>query len=148
MHNATPRRPRITMPVWVGGGQDGYDPWLHLGACEGVNLTWHAQGDMGKTDFESATISLLRGMTVRQARSTLAHELVHLERGPVCVGASDLEEHLVEATSALRLIPAFVLNELPELLDRHGVEACCDLLGVDESAIRAATGGIKVGRSL
>lgn len=131
---------------WVIGGQPGYDPWLHLSTCEGVTLTWHEEGPWGLSDFETRTISLRRGLSQAELRSTLAHELLHLERGPV-MGPSDagpglLEESLVEQTAALRLIPAFVLDELPELIEDHGAAAAAAFLGIDVGMVEEVAAAV------
>jgi hypothetical protein len=126
-------------------GSQGYCPWEHLGHLPGVTLTWHDNGPRGLTDFATLTISLRRGLTGPELRSTLAHELVHIERGPgrgpgwpnECVRAR-IEEDVVDATAVTRLIPTGVLEDLPELVDQHGREAALALLYIDESHLDRA----------
>ena len=92
-------------------GEWDYCPWQHLGDLDGVELRYHRSGEAGITVFDSRTISLRAGMSGAQRRSTLAHELVHLERGPVPEGATaSVEEYLAECTALLRLIPTPVLD--------------------------------------
>jgi hypothetical protein len=123
-------------------GRQGYCPWVHLGHLPEVTLAWHDGGDLGFTDFESLTVSLRRGQTEAQLRSTLAHELAHVERGPG-YGPTDsaryrIEEKLVDATAMLRLIPAGVLEDLPELVEEHGQEAAMAFLLIDKYHLKLA----------
>ena len=134
------------------GTMDWYCPWQHLGRLDGVSVRYaDLDGIDGLTDFESRTITLRRGMTVAERRTTLAHELVHLERGRVAGHrrgtaereynlATLIEERLVEDTAAMRLVPARLLPDLQTLVDRHGDEAACGFLGVDIGALRAVQG--------
>jgi hypothetical protein len=123
-------------------GMPGYCPWHHLGELDGVELQYHPVGPMGETDFETRTVSLRAGLTRRQKRSTLAHELAHIERGPATGTAKaasiKIEEHLVEATAAVRLIPAYVLEYLPDLVKSYGIDAASGFLVVDERTIKQA----------
>ena len=116
-----------------------YCPWQHLGDLDGVELHFHWDGDTGVADFERRAISLRRGMSGAQRRVTLAHELIHLERGPVCEGATArVDELLVESATALRLIPVAVLEDLPRLVARYGVEAAASFLAVDAQLVHVA----------
>lgn len=126
-------------------GSLGYCPWEHLGHLTSVTLTWHDDGPRGLTDFATLTISLLRGLTGPELRSTLAHELVHIERGPgrgpgypdECVRAR-IEENIVEDTAVTRLIPTGVLEDLPELVETHGRDAALAFLYIDKSHLNRA----------
>ncbi len=120
-------------------GSWDYCPWQHLGDLDGVELRYHEEGEPGMFDFERRAISLRRNMTASQRRASLAHEIVHYERGPACVGATaEVDELLVESTAVLRLIPEPVLRTLPELVDLHGYQAAASFLGVDEQMIDGA----------
>lgn len=88
-----------------------FHPWRTLRALAHVTLHWHDGGPAGLTHFESATISLRRGMTQVERRCTLTHELEHIERGPAVSGYGDAEEWVVRERSARRLVT------LPRLVD-------------------------------
>lgn len=87
---------------------DRYHPWRDFrGAREWVlemaDLPEHVQG---RTDFPAGLVQVSRRLDQAGRRSTIAHELVHLERGPV---SSDprlrrIEERDVEAEAARRLV--------------------------------------------
>jgi hypothetical protein len=87
---------------------DRYHPWRDFrGAEEWVlemaDLPEHVQG---RTDFPAGLVQVSRRLDQAGRRSTIAHELVHLERGPV---SSDprlrrIEERDVEAEAARRLV--------------------------------------------
>lgn len=88
-----------------------FHPWRTLRALAHVTLHWHDGGPAGWTHFESATISLRRGMTQVERRCTLTHELEHIERGPAVRGYADDEERAVRENAARRLI------SFPRLVD-------------------------------
>ncbi|MDI6912475.1 hypothetical protein [Nocardioides sp.] len=128
-----------------GHGLSAYCPWRHLGELDGIELLYHTGGPLGITRFADNAISLRVGMTTNQRRSTLAHELVHIERGPgrgqrdssgtaqsVTARADEL---IVEMTAAIRLVPAAVLEHLPTLVTKHGRRAAIDFLGIDGAAL-------------
>lgn len=81
-------------------------PWRRLRALSHIELLWHDGGPMGETDFEAKTISLRRGMTWEERRSTVLHECLHVERGPVPMGLARREELLVEKATARLLLPS------------------------------------------
>jgi hypothetical protein len=131
-----PDRRRPTMTPF--GARD-YCPWQHLGDLDGVAVLYHRDGEAGVADFESRTVSLRLGMSGAQRRVTLAHELIHLERGPACEGATArVDELLVEASAALRLIPATVLADLPALVAKHGRDAAAEFLAIDDHLLAVA----------
>ena len=51
-----------------------FHPWRALRALAHVTLVWHEGGPAGWTHFPTATISLRRGMTLAERRSTIAHD--------------------------------------------------------------------------
>lgn len=84
----------------------GIHPWRRLRALgDQVELLWHDGGLMGETDFDDGTISIRRGMTQAERRSTCMHEVLHVERGPVPMGLVDREEYRVRKESARLLLP-------------------------------------------
>lgn len=97
---------------------DGYDPWADLGRRKGVDIQWHTgrQGrwerPLGVTTFSKLSISLLVGQSEHKLRSALAHELVHLERGPVPTKKTSYEERRVSVLAAQRLIDPGVFADI------------------------------------
>lgn len=108
-----------------------YDPWADLAQRPGVDIVWHADGRsgsrkypnaLGLTTFSELRVSLKVGMAEHTLRGTLAHELVHLDRGPVApdVDASGKayarviarEEARVDLQAAQRLVDPVVFDAL------------------------------------
>lgn len=83
-------------------------------------------GALGETDWGTRTITLTKGLTQAERRSTLTHELEHVARGPVPTYRQAREERAVDEAAARRLITFDRLadalvwsideNELAELL--------------------------------
>lgn len=91
-----------------------YHPWRHLRSLGDWDLVW---GDLpigvrGITDHPCRTVELDRVMAQAERRCTIAHEIVHIERGPMPTDPylAALEEAAVQREAARRLIP------LPRLL--------------------------------
>ena len=80
-------------------------PWRRLRELVHVTLEWHDDGPMGLTTHSTATVSLRRGMTWEQRRCTVQHEILHIERGPVCFGLAAKDEESVRRETARRMIP-------------------------------------------
>lgn len=109
---------------------DSYDPWLD------VQQNWpktrvvieSMRGDLlGEVREGGSIIALRAGTSAAQRRCTLAHEIVHLERGIFDCGPwAQREELQVHLTVAQRLIPS-------ELL----IRAIRDLGGSDDQAVLA-----------
>jgi hypothetical protein len=68
-------------------------------------------GLLGLCDHDKRTIWLTTGMSQRQRRAVLKHELLHLQRGRVFSHFVEAEELAVEVATAHALIP------LPALID-------------------------------
>jgi hypothetical protein len=86
-------------------------PWRALRALPEITLQWHDGGDAGWYDFETQTISLRRGMTQAERRSTLRHELEHHFRGPFLEMFIAREEEACEYAAARDLIDIRKLGE-------------------------------------
>lgn len=81
---------------------------------------------MGWCRHSTQEVSIRLDLTQSERRSTLAHELVHLDRGPAVKGHEDREERVVSEEAARWLIPiekladglvwAFDDTELADLL--------------------------------
>lgn len=110
-------------------------PWRRLRGLRQVRLLWHDGGDAGVTDFELATVSLRRGMTQAQRRTTVLHECLHVERGPVPATLAGREELRVEKETARLLLPD--LDVVAAVLAwAHDLHEAADELWVDEQALR------------
>ncbi len=109
-------------------------PWRRLRALAHVTLLWHDDGPAGLTDFAAQTISLRRGMTYAERRTTVLHECLHVERGPTLTTLAAREELRVEKETARLLMPC--IREVGEALawGRDLAEAA-DELAVDERAL-------------
>jgi hypothetical protein len=95
-------------------------------------------GLMGLWDQSARTLWLDSGLTPAERRSTLAHELVHAERGDVPCGDPVLDarqERRVEHEAARRLLPVAVLADALRWSDRPSEVAA--LLDVDPSMLAA-----------
>jgi hypothetical protein len=90
-----------------------YDPWHALTDFDRARVVF---GDLpprrrGEVDFGTQTITLERRLDPTTQRCTLAHELVHLERGPVIMWCAPREERAVAAIAARRLVSIEALAE-------------------------------------
>ena len=67
-----------------------HHPWRALRSLTDWTLHWRDLGDdlLGETDHHHRTVTLTTGMTQAQRRSTIAHEVAHIERGPVPASSS------------------------------------------------------------
>jgi len=117
-----------------------FHPWRTLRALAHVTLRWHDGGPAGWTHFDSSTISLRRGMSQAERRSTLAHELQHLARGPVLAVHVDDEEAQVEAASARQLIELERLGEA--LAWSCDADEIAEELWVDRGTLAARIAGL------
>lgn len=124
-----------------------YDPWLHFfttfqpqgwSLVEDQPAIFHGQDVMAVTDWKKRTVTLAYDLTAGEARCTLTHELVHIERGPAANNdrLAELEEREVERITAARLI---VFDELLAAAPRvDGFEDLADLMNVDRTLILVA----------
>lgn len=94
-------------------------------------------GDLlGCVDIEGRQIWLDSRLTGAEKRSTLAHELGHLERGTLCDPASETaEEKTIEEWAARQLIDVHSLTHALQW-SRH-VDEIAEELWVDEHLVRA-----------
>jgi hypothetical protein len=110
-------------------------PWRRFAELRHVRLLWHDGGEAGVTDFVDATVSLRRGMTQAERRTTVLHECLHVERGPVPVTLAEREELRVEKLTARLLLPDLEVVAAALAWTRDLYEAA-DELWVDEQALR------------
>jgi len=113
----------------------GINPWRRLRALAHIRLLWHDGGDPGVTDFDACTISLRRGMNQAERRSTIMHEVLHVERGPVPVGLADREELRVCRIAAQQLLPDVRLIGDAMEWAQGDLHAAAEELWVDEETL-------------
>jgi hypothetical protein len=114
-----------------------YDPWADLADRPDLTLAWRHQRPCGLYYHHERLIALRRGLSVGQARATLAHELVHAERGDVGLADEVLDarqELIVSREAARRLIPLAALADAVRLTC-HPSEVA-DMLHVDRGTLR------------
>jgi hypothetical protein len=113
----------------------GVHPWRRLRELAHITLLWHDGGPMGETDFEANTISLRRGMTWAERRTTVLHECLHVERGPVLQSMYGREELRVEKETARLLLPD--VHEIGDALAwAYDLHEAADELRVDVDLLR------------
>jgi hypothetical protein len=113
-----------------------YDPWCALAAFDRARVVYDDLPARlrGQVDFATQTITLHRRLDPTEQRCTLAHELVHLERGPVMMLHAPREERAVAEIAARRLVD---IDDLAEALRWCGDEhALADELCVDARTVR------------
>jgi hypothetical protein len=113
-----------------------YDPWHALAELDGARVVFDdlPPRRRGEVDFDTQTITLHRRLDPTAQRCTLAHELVHLERGPVVMCQVPREERAVAAIAARRLVPLEALAEA--LRWSRDERAVADELSVDVRTVR------------
>lgn len=118
-----------------------WNPWRRLGELSHVTLLWEPGfKHRGLTTFATDTIQMRTGMLQAERRSTLTHELVHLERGPFPRWKRPREERLVDAEAARRLIP---FDRLADAMVWSGDEfEAAEELWVDVRMVRARLGSL------
>lgn len=93
-------------------------------------------GLLGYTDHQTRTIHLRAGMSQAQRRATLAHELQHVERGPVLRHLVDIDEAQVDEATARHLIPLESLLSAVRWCHQWNVAELADELWVDQATVR------------
>lgn len=113
-----------------------WHPWRAVGERPDVTVLFGDPGPgcLGRVEYETATITLCPTLLQAERRSTLTHELIHLDRGPAPAGHDDREEREVARLAAERLIT------MPELISAvqwsdHVDEQAFDLW-VDEDTVQ------------
>lgn len=109
-------------------------PWRRLRSAAHITLRWHHEGPMGWCKHSTQELSIRTNLTQSERRSTLAHELVHLDRGPAVKGYEETEERAVSQEAARWLIP---LEELADaLVWAFDDDELADLLWVDLDTVQ------------
>ncbi|GAA1281920.1 ImmA/IrrE family metallo-endopeptidase [Saccharothrix xinjiangensis] len=94
-----------------------------------------APNELGDIEFGTNTITVDRTCDFPQFVHTLAHELVHFERGPGDIGDERAEEQRVTEETARLLVPDEVL---PSILEAAKPDRLAAELQVDEATVRLA----------
>ena len=128
-------------PSPTSGGVVAYDPWAHLRALPQVSLRW-SRDDRELADAlawwypDAGEIVMDDRQPQAARRCTLAHELVHAERGDEPCASTVLEnrqERAVDREAARRLID---LRALADALSwTHDVAEAADELWVDVATL-------------
>ncbi|MCD4523348.1 ImmA/IrrE family metallo-endopeptidase [Nocardioides sp. cx-173] len=114
---------------------DRWHPWRAVARHPDVTVVYDdpGEGNVGLVDLRTRVITLCPSLLQDERRSTLTHELVHLERGTPC-GPGDPEEREVERLAARRIITLPDLVEAVRWSD-HLVEQAVELWA-DEDMVR------------
>lgn len=115
----------------------------HLWGTLGETLSrWTlARGDLppgvwGLTEFDEHRVVIADGLTNTESRCTLAHELVHVERGPAPVWWVAQEEERVSRIAARRLLPDIEAVADAIVWARWDLEQAADELDVDVDTLQ------------
>jgi hypothetical protein len=117
-----------------------YDPWRDLREnWPEVQVVIKPMRGRLLGELRYPVIALRADTTAAQRRCTLAHEIVHLERGVTDCGPwAEREERLVEAEAARRLIPTeALLDAVRSCGGAHDIGALADVLEVDLDTLEA-----------
>jgi predicted thioesterase len=135
---------------------EGWDPWAALRDRANIRLAWAhlPDGLHGLADHDHPTgwvVTLGAHLDRIGRRCTLAHELVHVERGIVTatVATMEREEAIVRAETARRLVPLEQLAETVQAMvsvgqgveARHVAEFYDVTIPVASEALRLLTNG-------
>ena len=112
-----------------------YHPWRALRGLPHITLRWSAAVTRGRVDGHTITLHPL--LTQAERRSTLAHELVHVERGQPPPHLVAREEQLVEEIASRRLVDLDDLADAIVWHDGHAHDDMADDLWVDRAMLLA-----------
>lgn len=113
-----------------------FHPWRRLRELTDVRLEWQdTDALLGCFDYCTRRLTMATDLTQAERRSTLAHELMHVERGPVPPGQREREEEIVDKEAARLLIGIRELGEALAWTTDMGEAA--EELWVDEVMLRA-----------
>lgn len=113
-----------------------YHPWRHLSSMTDVRVVFREMhGELGTCSFDDRIITLNAAMGPAQRRCTLAHELVHLERGGIPIDPVMIarEEAAVDRIAAYRLIDLDALVSALSWAASHAEAA--EVLHVDKATL-------------
>lgn len=116
-------------------GKHRYHPWRALRLLPHITVEWSKSVARGRVDGRTITLHPL--LTQAERRSTLAHELVHLERGPAPPHLVAREELIVEEIASRRLVDLDDLAGAIVWHDGHAHDSMADDLWVDRGILLA-----------
>lgn len=144
MHRTTTSNSRAARPR-----DDRYDPWtdLYRNWPDYRVVIEPMPGDLLGQVREGGIIAICEDSSSRQQKCTLAHEILHLERGlDPCGQWQQREEAAIEAEVARRLIPLPALaRALREAGGDHDRATLCTLLDVDRLILQARFDDLSAG---
>ena len=115
-----------------------FNPWRRLRALADWTLHWHDPDHdrrMGITRFAPRVISLRNDLTWEQRRSTILHECLHAEHGPVLTTHYGRHELQVRRETARLLLPD--VRAIGEALAwAHCTDEAAYELNVDSGVLR------------
>lgn len=116
-----------------------YHPWRQFRGLSSWDVVWsELPGDLlAVTQFRSRQVVVDPRLLQAQRRSTIAHELVHIERGPTLAQGwwEAREERIVDDVASRRLISMHALGEA--LAWSQCLAEVAEELWVDEAMVRA-----------
>lgn len=117
-----------------------YHPWRALrNLGDEWTLVWAPLAGivdkLGHTTWHDKTITLDPEQDQAQRRSTLTHELVHVERGPWPHGHEEREERIVDEVAARRLISLEALAD--GMVWAYDIDELATVLWVDAETVTA-----------
>jgi hypothetical protein len=112
-----------------------YHPWRILRGLPHITVRWSGAVARGRVDGHTITLHPL--LTQAERRVTLAHELVHLERGPAPDHLGPREERLVEEIAARRLVELEDLADAVLWHDGAAHDGMADELWIDRAMLLA-----------
>src|SRR5690349_9632705 len=111
-----------------------FHPWRALRSRPEIELFWRPLTGNRMAATDGVEVIVMRpGMSQAQRRSTIAHELAHIELGHVN-GCTSREESQAAQLAARRLIPVEQLADA--LLWSHDLEVVAEALWVDVGTLR------------
>lgn len=111
-----------------------YDPWEVFARQDGWKLRFDylPDGTMGETDFAEQTVTLAQGLNQHERRCTIAHEGLHILRGPVRPHRKLAEELTIDRRVARLLLPR-ISDVVDALIDAGGdYDRAAHWLWIDE----------------
>ncbi|QXN74251.1 IrrE-like protein [Gordonia phage Aleemily] len=114
-----------------------YDPWADI-AARYPHITVDRTRSLGDGlfgEWVGDTIYLDRDLSPEQARCTLTHEIVHLERGVPCDVDDPAEEAIVEGIAARKLIDMADYVDIMVRMTLNNFQQIADELNVDTTML-------------
>jgi len=121
-------------------GRHRWNPWRHLAHWHPHIRVTCSQALPGtrRASWTKHGIYIDRSLDQVARRCALAHEIIHLERGPLpqCPRLARREEHIVSVTAARRLIPLDTLTDAVMWVNLDDPHELADELWVDTLTLK------------